>query len=187
MQAALFSAAGLALWMWSGREPVAFVDWSWRAMLQGVVFAGLLIASAATAFCLFPRFLEHTTQLQAKLAKLLPRDCRWPLVVWISLCAGIGEEALFRGGIQTLAGDHLGVGPAIALSAAGFALVHLAKPLITAIILLIGVIFGIVYWWTGSLLTVVIGHVLYDIWALRVLHRELVRLGHSDTPPAAAD
>ena len=32
-------------------------------------------------------------------------------------------------------------------------------------------------WLTDSLLRVMITHTLYDIWALRYLHREFVRLG----------
>ena len=55
----------------------------------------------------------------------------------------------------------------------------LAAALIGAIILVVGVIMGLVYWWTGSLLTVMIGHALYDVWALRRLHLEFIRLGYA--------
>ena len=79
-------------------------------------------------------------------------------------------------------GDAIGPVAGIAISALAFALIHMARPLITAIILLIGVVFGLVFWWTGSLLTVMIGHAVYDVWALRVLHRELGRLGYLDDP-----
>ena len=42
---------------------------------------------------------------------------------------------------------------------------------------MVGATFGAVYWLTGSLLAVMIGHALYDIWALKYLHGEFVRLG----------
>ncbi len=187
IQAALLLAAGAAMWAYSGRELAGFIDWGWRPLLQGIAFGLSLIALAAAVFRLFPRFLEHTVHLQARMAQLFARDTGWPVYVWIALCAGVGEEALFRGGVQTLAGDHLGTAAAIAVSALGFALMHLARPLITAIIVLIGVVFGVVYWWTGSLLTVIVGHALYDVWALRRLHGELLRLGYFDRQPADSD
>lgn len=50
----------------------------------------------------------------------------------------------------------------------------------------IGIIFGVVYWQTGNLLTAIIAHVPYDIWALRYLNREMHRLGLFDKPDWAA-
>ena len=184
VQAALFVAAGAAMWAYSGRELHTFLDLGWRPALQGLAFGGALIAVAAAIFRLFPRFLEDTAKLQARLAMLFSARRNWAAFVWIALCAGIGEEALFRAGVQTLADDALGPVAGIAISAAAFALIHLAAPLITGVILLIGVVFGLVYWWTGSLLTVMIGHAVYDVWALNALHRELKRLGYLENDPA---
>ena len=180
IQAALLVAAGLAMWAYSGRELRSFVDLGWLPALQGLAFGGLLIGAAATIFRLFPGFLEKTTRLQAKMAGLFTRKPNLPVFVWIALCAGIGEEAAFRAGLLTLTGDAVGIPAAIVISALAFALIHLAKPLITGAIVVIGLVFGLVYWWTGSLLTVMIGHAVYDIWALQTLHRELLRLGYLD-------
>ena len=189
LQAAVFSAAGAAMWYASGRSLHSFVDWSWASVAGGLMFGAALIAFAAAVFKLFPGFLETTTRLQAKMAGLFAAEVNWRAIVFISLCAGVGEEAFFRGGLQTWLGDHIGPGWAILVSSAGFALIHMAKPLIGALLFVIGLIFGVVYWWTGSLLTVVIAHTIYDIWALRVLHRELARLGllAREEPSAESD
>jgi uncharacterized protein len=186
LQALLFVAAGAAMWRFAGRELPAFVGFNWPAVAQGVAFGVALIAVAAALFKLFPKVLEHTTHLQSKMKDLFAGESDWKLFLWIALCAGVGEEALFRGGLQTLLGSWMAPAPAIFLSSLAFALFHLAKPLIAALIFLIGLVFGLVYWWTGSLLTVMIGHAVYDVWALRMLHRELKRLGYFDTPPTNA-
>lgn len=178
LQTVILCAAGAALWHFSGRELARFVDLSWISAAHGFLFGGALIAAAALVFRLFPRVLEHTSRLQSKMAALFTARSNTGTFAWIALCAGIGEEAFFRGGLQTLLSDHIGVAPAIVVGAAGFALIHLAKPLIGAVIFVIGIVFGAVFWWTGSLLAVMIGHAVYDLWALRMLHRELGRLGY---------
>lgn len=174
----LFVGAGAAMWVYSGRELNKFIDFGWQPLLQGVAFGGLLIAVAATVFRLFPAFLEYSTRLQSKMSALFSGSSGYRFYVGIALSAGIGEEAVFRGGLMTLLQDGLGPPAAIVLSSLAFALFHLAKPVIGAIILLIGIVFGVVYWWTGSLLTAMVGHAIYDVWALRTLHHEMTRLGY---------
>ena len=55
-------------------------------------------------------------------------------------------------------------------------MVHFAKPLVAAIIFVIGVVFGCVYWITDSLLAVMVGHALYDVFALWYVQKEMHRL-----------
>ena len=125
--------------------------------------------------------------MQAETYAFLGPKLGMPAIVFISLCAGVGEEALFRGGLQTFLGDYLGAPLAIVLSSAVFAAIHLGKPVITLLLLVVGLIFGTVFWLTGSLLAVTIGHALYDIWALRYLHCEFLRLGLVGEPAPLAN
>lgn len=182
-QGALFTAAGVGLWIVSGRPAAEFVSVSAMEIALGVGFGALLIAIAATSFRLFPRMSEHLIRLQSDTYRFLGRDLGWPAIVAISLVAGISEEAALRAGLQTILGDHLGIPAAIGLASAAFAALHLAKPLILALLFVIGVAFGVVYWQSGSLLAVMIAHVIYDIWALRYLNREMHRLGLFEEPP----
>lgn len=180
-------AIGGLLWDWSGREKESFVTLSAPGVVQGLALGGVLIAIALALFRGFPRLSEKLVRMQADTYAFLGPKLGMPAIVFISLCAGVGEEALFRGGLQTFLGDEIGAPPAIMVSSALFAVIHLGKPVITALLLVVGAIFGVVFWITESLLAVMIGHTLYDIWALRYLHREFVRLGLVGDEPALAN
>ena len=183
-QAALMIAAGYGLWRWSGRGGEDFVTVSALQVVLGLALGGGLILVAWAVFRAFPRIAEALVRMQAKTYGFIGGKLGWPAVVAISLCAGVGEEALFRGGIQIFLGDRLGIPMAIGLSSAAFAAIHLARPVITAMLFVIGALFGVIYWQTGSLLLVMIGHALYDVWALRYLLSEFVRLGLVGEPLA---
>lgn len=176
-QCAVMMALGLALWWWSGRRTSAFIAFSLDELAKGVTLGVALILLAFALWKVFPRTGEKLIRMQADQYAFLLPHVSWPVIVAVSLCAGFGEEALFRAGLQTLLGDQVGTPAAIALSAALFAVIHLGKPVITLLIFLIGCLFGVVYWQTGSLLVVAVGHTVYDVWALRYLHGELLRLG----------
>lgn len=175
-QCTLMIALGLILWDWSGRPLRRFVSFAPAELAQGIGLGLALIAFAFALWRLFPRAGEKLIRMQAQSYRFLGPNLGWPAIVFIALCAGAGEEALFRGGLQTLLGDHIGVPAAIALASLVFALVHLGKPAVTGLIFAVGCLFGAVYAATESLLTVMIGHALYDIWALRYLQREMLRL-----------
>lgn len=183
-QAAVMVAAGYALWRWSGRAGEDFVTLSVAQIGLGLALGGGLILVAWTVFRAFPRIADALVRMQAKSYGFIGGKLGWPAIVAISLCAGVGEEALFRGGIQTFLGDRVGIPAAIALSSAAFAAIHLARPVITVMLFVIGALFGAIYWQTGSLLLVMIGHALYDVWALRYLLDEFVRLGLVGEPLA---
>lgn len=176
VQMAVFAVIGLALWSASGRLIADFATFSRADITGGVALAGAMIVLAALVLYGFPRLSEALVRAQAEgLAFLKVPLSLWGIVL-LSLCAGIGEEALFRAGIQTLLADHIGTFPAIGVAAGLFALVHLAKPLVSALIFLIGALFGYVYATTGSLTTVALGHALYDVFALWYVQGELHRL-----------
>lgn len=188
VQCIVMIAVGLLLWHWSGRELAAFMTLSGPQALQGLALGLVMIAIGFALFRGFPRIGESLVRMQAETYSFLGPKLGMPAIVLISLCAGVSEEALFRGGLQTFLGDHVGAPVAIALSSAVFAAIHLGKPVITMLLLVIGAIFGVVYWLTESLLAVMIGHALYDVWALKYLHGEFVRLGLVDeTPPPLAN
>ncbi|ANY20820.1 CAAX amino terminal protease self- immunity [Tsuneonella dongtanensis] len=185
-QAAVFVGLGAACWHFSGRDLSQFVSGGPIDLAVGVGFGLAMIALAAVVFRLSPTFLETTTRLQSKTARLIGPERSWPFFVWISICAGIGEEAFFRGGLLPVIGDAFGTPVAVVATALAFALFHMAKPPIAALLFAIGIVFGAVYWLTGSLLTVIVGHVVYDIWAIETLRREAERLGLYDTPETLA-
>lgn len=95
-------------------------------------------------------------------------------MVVISLCAGIGEELLFRGWLMSailnvyklqpgIAPDAIApVVVAIGLSAILFGLVHWITHLYAVLATLMGVYFGWLFYATGDLLVPIIAHAAYD-------------------------
>jgi uncharacterized protein len=193
IQALVMTAIGVGLWNWAGRATGDYVTLSLEQAALGLALGLGLIALALAVFKGLPSFGERLVRMQARNYGFLGDKLPLPAIVLVSICAGVGEEALFRGGLQTLLATFLGVPAAIVIASAAFAMVHIARPIITVMLLLIGILFGVIYWQTGSLLAVMIGHTLYDIWALHYLLREFRRLGLTGQgapslakPPAAA-
>jgi hypothetical protein len=91
--------------------------------------------------------------------------------VAISLMAGIGEEALFRGVIQTALAGRLPVWSAIAITAVLFGVVHWATAIYALLAGLIGAYLGLLYHLTDNLLAPIVTHALYDLAALSALAR----------------
>ena len=82
-------------------------------------------------------------------------------LVAISLIAGIAEEVLFRGVIQT----QLGILPASVL----FGLAHLITPTYAVIATIMGIYIGILYQVFDSLFIPIQLHFIYDLFALLYL------------------
>lgn len=176
-QAATFTILGVLLWSYSDRPISSFVRLDLMDALYGVALALLLWAFALVTYKIWPEFTERMARAQFKNFEFLDGSFPFGAIVLLSICAGVGEEALFRGGLQTAIGDVISVHLAIIISSALFALIHLAKPVITVIIFGIGVFFGYVYWLTDSLLLVMVAHTIYDVFAISALQKQFVALG----------
>src|SRR6056297_1886046 len=101
----------------------------------------------------------------------------------ISICAGIGEELLFRGWLmywlidswQELGGAE--VSPALAITAGligssiAFGLVHPISKLYVVLAAVMGVYFGALVLWTGNLLVPIVAHAAYDAIQLIIASR----------------
>ena len=84
----------------------------------------------------------------------------------ISICAGISEEAFFRGAIQGSLADRVGMSVALFLASVVFGAAHLITWTYSIIAALIGLYLGLLWIWTGNLLTPMITHGVYDVAAL---------------------
>lgn len=85
----------------------------------------------------------------------------------VAVLGPLAEELLFRGGVQTDLQLHdSGQGPfvAIGITAAIFALVHL-NPAQMPAALVIGILLGFAYWWTGSLVAPILIHIFNNSFA----------------------
>ena len=99
----------------------------------------------------------------------------------VSLAAGVGEEALFRGVAQTALADGLGQGTALAITSALFGLAHPVSALYMLLAGALGAYLGGLFIATGNLLVPIAVHAAYDFVALNLLlraaSREAARIG----------
>jgi membrane protease YdiL (CAAX protease family) len=94
-------------------------------------------------------------------------------IVLLSLMAGIGEEALFRGVIQAGLAERLPAPVAVGIAALLFGLGHWVSRSSALLAGAIGAYLGLLFLLTGNLLAPIITHALYDVAALSVLARRV--------------
>jgi uncharacterized protein len=92
-------------------------------------------------------------------------------IVLLSFMAGIGEEALFRGVIQTALAGPLPGWTAVGIGALLFGAAHWLTLSYAVLAGLIGVYLGVVFLLTENLFVPIVAHGLYDVVALSVLAR----------------
>ena len=92
-------------------------------------------------------------------------------IVLLSLLAGIGEEALFRGVIQAGLAERMPAWIAVGIAALLFGIAHWLTPSYAVLAGLIGVYLGLVFLVTDNLLVPILTHALYDVVALSALVR----------------
>jgi len=101
----------------------------------------------------------------------------WPVLVTLSVLAGFGEELLFRGVIQGWLTEQFGAVFALAAAAILFGLVHVLSFAYFVIATLLGVVLGLAYIWSESLLLTMVWHGAYDVVALYCLRHYPHRFG----------
>ena len=116
-------------------------------------------------------------------------ECSWIDLAGIALLAGIGEEALFRGFVQTWLSGPLGVFGAVAVASVIFGLAHFVTPTYAILAALLGAYLGgLMLYFDGNLLAPMITHALYDFCALLYLvHEHRKSAPHSPVESAIAD
>lgn len=174
-QAVGFVVLGTLAWQASGRDVAAMLTFDAIQFASGLAIAAVLIALAAGFQRLLPDLAHRLLVDQARAYPFLEKPLGWPMLIWFSLCAGVGEEIAFRAGAQTWLTDQLGTKPGVAIATALFAAIHLSRPPIMLIQFLIGLALSVPFASSGSLLAVILGHTLYDIWALRNLQHHVAR------------
>lgn len=104
-------------------------------------------------------------------------------IVAMSIFAGVFEELLFRGVLQTATAQITPMVVAILISNLIFGAVHWRTALYALIAGLIGVWLGVLFALTGNLLTPILTHAVYDLAALFVTARAIEARRAGKMPP----
>jgi uncharacterized protein len=100
----------------------------------------------------------------------------------VALLAGVGEELLFRGVIQSISGQWTTPLAGLIITSLLFGAAHALTKLYFFLATAIGLCFGALVLQYNDLVAPMVAHSLYDFFALSYLSRRL-RLGGSSTPP----
>ena len=161
----------LALGAWVDTAPFATLRWTWRGLAWGTAATAPLLWGLW--WCLrtgFPPVVRLVRLAEERIAPMFAGSTMLELAA-IAALAGLGEEALFRGVIQTALAGHLPVGAAIAMAAALFGLAHWLTPTYAVLAALVGAYLGWAFVASGNLLVPLVAHALYDLVALAILVR----------------
>ena len=184
---AVFFEAGLAPFSlflgWLLRHPpLAHFVWSFHDALWGAAAAVPLIA-------LFLAILRWPVGPLAKLAEFCEEEVgplfdksSWSELALVALSAGVGEEMLFRGVIQSTFSDWMAAGWALVLVSVLFGVLHPISLPYVFFAGFLGFYLGAIWIYQGNLLTVMVTHALYDFIALGYLIR--IRTGPRESPGA---
>jgi uncharacterized protein len=153
--------------------PLATFRFEGRPALLGI--AATLPPLAVFWLCLkCPwRPLAEIARITDEMLVPLFRDCWVVELAVIAALAGIGEEMLFRGVIQSAAaaeiGGERGVWIALLIASALFGLLHPITPAYAILAGLIGLYLGALWLASGNLLVPIVAHGVYDFLALAYL------------------
>lgn len=138
----------------------------WEAVAWGVVATfPPLLGAWWCAHAKWGPFLRLMREVEERLIPLFADCSRFELAV-ISLLAGLGEEGLFRGVIQTILSDWLDRWGALLATSMLFGLGHFITPTYTVLAGLLGLYLGGLFMAYDNLLLVIVVHALYDFAAL---------------------
>ncbi len=144
--------------------------WSLKDAAIGIAAAlPLLVFFVWTMRSKLPVFAHHR-ELLDMVMKLFAGWAIWQLAV-ISICAGVCEEALFRGAIQSSLTGRIGSTAAIVAVALLFGASHLLSWTYGILATVIGVYLGLLFLFCGNLLVPTVTHGVYDFVALLYILR----------------
>jgi membrane protease YdiL (CAAX protease family) len=151
------------------------------ALLRGLIATvPLLVMFWWIIHSSWPTLIELQQQVERLIGEMFPSASIGQLAL-VATLAGVGEELLFRGVLQTIFGWWTTPAIGVVITSLVFGLMHaLSKPyffLATAI----GLCFGWMTWYYHDLVAPMVAHTLYDFVALVYLSR--LRASGKMAPP----
>jgi len=159
----------LAVWLFDIPLMLGGLNIAEVALWGGLGAAGtyLVLVLLSRVPWLFPDNLSSQMQALYNFAA----SYRWPVLLALSVLAGVGEELLFRGAIQGWLLQHTGPWTAVIAASVLFGLVHYVSFTYFVMATGLGAVLGAAYQFSHSLALVMVWHALYDMLALYCLLR----------------
>ncbi|WP_170132168.1 CPBP family intramembrane glutamic endopeptidase [Arenicella xantha] len=148
----------------------------WAAAPLGAVSGVLLygICFFATQAPMINRL--SVQQLNQTLHQLF-RNFSWRDILIVSCLAGVGEELLVRGALQSWLSDAINPWVGILLASLVFGLMHYLSRVYVIVTMLLGCLFGIGLYLSQSIIYVVVAHAAYDVMAFFIIVKRPHMLG----------
>ncbi len=171
IEGGLLLLAGIIGWL-IGRPVASQFAWNRSQAVVGLIATIPLLG--AVWLCLQSNWppLARFRRLVETLIVPIFASCTWFDLAVISLAAGTGEEALFRGVVQSSLANHTHVIAAICLTSVVFGLAHAISVEYFVLATLVGIYLGWLWYATGNLLVPMTVHGLYDFVMLLMLTRK---------------
>jgi membrane protease YdiL (CAAX protease family) len=149
-------------------------SWQWLAGLGWLVIPyGVVLGLAVylLGFILSCSPWTKTGPMHELLNSLhqLFRNFTWPQIVVVSILAGVGEELLIRAVLQTFLVSTAGPIWGIVGASLIFGLLHFMTKTYVLLTFSLGLLFGLAFYFTDSIVLVMLGHAVYDIAAFAMI------------------
>jgi membrane protease YdiL (CAAX protease family) len=146
---------------------------SYYSVFLGLTFGLLLVASVTRQ----PGKVNHAQQERIRLLCAPTNTKEWIWAVWIGICAGIGEEVVYRVALlQVIAQLTSSASVALLVCVLAFAVAHLPQGTrATLAIALMGISFHILYFVSGGLAAPIVAHVTYDVVLFTIFYRREIK------------
>src|SRR5271165_7167237 len=174
---AVFFEGGLAplslfLGWWLGHNPLAQFAWSATDALWGVLAAVPLVLLFLLLTLRWPIGPLRQIKMfcEEEFIPLLAGSS-WSDMALIALSAGVGEEMLFRGVLQSSLAAWVGARAGLVLASVLFGLLHPISIPYILVTMFIGFYLGSAFLLAGNLLTVIVTHAPYDFALMAYLLR----------------
>ena len=142
---------------------------STSSLFLGLTFSAIYLVSATSK----RRQVDPAQEERIRLLYAPTNTKEWIWAVWVGLCAGVGEEIVYRGVLfQIISLLTSSASVALLVCVLAFALAHLPQGTrATYGIALLGICFHILYFVSGGLAAPIVAHAVYDVAILTVFYR----------------
>lgn len=166
-QLAIVAAGMFFIWAFGVHIPDANIGWP-QAVVIGALFAIATFLLLTLVYRFGGKFAESLLNDTRRVSGIF-NGYSWLHLACVAALAGVGEELLFRGFLQTWLSNHFAITWAILVASIIFGLLHYLSHAYFMSVTVMSIAFGVAYYITDSLLMVMVWHGVYDFIALLAL------------------